>query len=317
MHLNSIPPEPFTTIASLPSHEIHNKPCFKPVPADAEIRRIKKLFLKSGLMELFSRSKRRINIVSLGCGTSRELPIIKKYSQKFGFTYRYFGLDISSEVFHERSNQRCSQGANKSDTFHIVDASDLSCLVQEVPILGEEKSVDAVLVLQPDIEDEPYPFWKMFLEVIPRLVKPDGLVVSSFFMHPEVVKFHAFTQAEAMQCIFKSVVCDVTEPIEDYTFASQHQWFAVATLRSDIPPTPLNPQLLELFHRIVAAPSGDCYTLEELSALKEDKIIKAVEKAREDSLRIQKWAETERRNSKPPKQMFIYENCDWYKKLYQ
>jgi SAM-dependent methyltransferase len=314
MHLNSVPPEPFTTIASMPAYVLSSKPYFKPIKEDGIARRIKAIFKKSGLAELFSRSKgRTINIVSLGCGTSCELTVINRYAEKFGFAYRYFGLDISSQVFRERHNQL----ANETDTFHIVDASDFSCIKEEVPILGEGKNVDAILVLQPNIEEEPYPFWKMFLEVIPRLIKPDGLVVSSFFLHSEVVKFHEFTKAEAMSGIFKSIACGVTEPIEEYTFASQHQWFATVTVRNDVHLTALEPPLLDLFQRIVAAPVGGCYYLSELSALKEDGIAKTMEEARESGLRMQEYAKAEGRNFRPQRQMFIYENCDWYKKLYK
>lgn len=317
MHLNRPAPEPIGQIATMPSWLLQEKGYYKEVDIPGRVERIDRIFQKSGLLDFFSQSKgRRLNIVSLGAGESPELPLIDRYSKQMQFTYRYFALDNCKEVFSDADKHY----RNESATFHFVDASDLSCIQEEIPIL-EEGSVDVMLILHPQIDEDPYPFWKMFLQVIPRLCKPDGMVLSSFVLHSELVKFYEFTKADVIKNIFLSIVCAETESYERYFFGAPHQWFATLKVKQDAckyvshhfeEETGL---LQDLFKRIVAAPLSSCFTLPELSDIPSERIIKKLEEAQTESLRLRKWTKDGRSNGrKPPYKLFIYENCDWYKK---
>ena len=311
MHLNHVPPIPFADIASMHSFTMERQGYVNLLEEREVIQRIATIFEKSGLVEFFKRSRnQRINIVSLGAGESHELSLIDTHAKQIGFDYRYFALDNLREVFHYLKREN----SNPSATFHIVDSSDVACIQNEIPIL-EEGSVDVMLLLQPDIEDEPYPFWKMFLDVIPRLSKPGGMIVSSFFQHSEVVKFHEYTQAAAIQRIYSAVVCQQTVPMDRYLFASQHQWYATLALQPDSRKYVLSSSqgksadpLFQLFCQIVSAPTGSCYTLSSLSDLSRERIHKKVEEATNESRRMQEHTKLQRSNYRPPFQMFIYEN---------
>ncbi len=310
MHLNQVPPIPFADIACMHSYTMEQQGYINLLEQNEVLQRIDTVFEKSGLIEFFKKSRnQRINIVSFGAGESPELSLIESHAKRIGFGYRYFALD-NLQVFHYLRNKN----SNPSATFHIVDSSDVACIQREIPIL-EEGSIDVVLLLAPDIEDEPYPFWKMFLDVIPRLSKPGGMIISSFLQHSEVVKFHEYTQAAAIRRIYSAIVSQQTVPIDRYLFASQHQWYAVLTLQPDSRQYVLSSSqgkpddpLSQLFCQIVAAPTGSCYTLSSLSELKEERIRKKVEEATNESRRLQEHTRRERNNERPPRQMFIYEN---------
>ena len=315
MFLNQVPPIAFAEIASMHPYTMERQGYANLLEQEQVVQRIDTVFEKSGLIEFFKTSRnQRINIVSFGAGESPELSLIESHAKRIGFSYRYFALD-NLMVFNylRRGN------SNPSATFHIVDSSDVACIQNEIPIL-EEGSIDVVLVLQPDIEDEPYPFWKMFLDVIPRLSKPGGMIISGFLQHSEVVKFHEYTQAAAIRRIYSAIVCQQTVPIDRYVYASQHQWYATLTLQPDsrqyvlsAPQDKPDDPLSQLFYQIVAAPTGSCYTLSSLSDLTEERIRKKVEEATNESRRLQEHARRERSNWRPPRQMFIYENQPWAK----
>lgn len=317
MHLNQVPPQDFATIASMNTFDLQKNDYVKLLEDKAVLQRIQNIFNKSGLVEFFRKhEKQRLNIVSLGAGSSPELSLIESFSTLCKFSYRYFALDNTPEAF------RClgRDNRNPSATFHLVDSSDVEQIQEEIPIL-EDGSVDVVLLLQPDIEDTPYPFWKMLLDVIPRLSKPQGMILTSFLQHSEVIKFHEYTQDSAIGKIYSVVLCQQTEPIDRYLFASQHQWYATLKLQPDARSYVLSKAqknrdnlLWQLFCRIVSAPTRGCYTRSSLSDLKEEHISKTVEDERERSCILLEHTRLERRNDRPPYQMFIYENQSWLKK---
>lgn len=319
MQLGPTPPIEFTKIDRMHHFTLSSEGYFQVVYKEGQVERIDVIFQKTGLTDFFKRSEgKKLKIVSLGSGASPELAVIEKYAKKFLFTYEYYALDLFGDVFRKLFPRRESK--NKSASFHIVDSSDVESIRSEIPVL-EDDTVDVTLLLQPNLEEIPYPFWKMYLDVIPRISKTDGMIVSSFLLHAEVIKFTEYTNAASVKRIYKEVLCGQTEVPEKYLFGSPHLWYASLLLQPDARTYVCDSfgrdtsELYQLFTRIVAAPIGDCYSLESLEEISEEDITAKLEKAKELSLRLRKSAQTDRRNWKPPYQFFAYANQSWAQDL--
>lgn len=301
MHLNASLPLSFSTIAAMPSYQLQ-KSGFCNLLKEADIaERIRTVFETSGLVQFFEKSKDRlIKIASLGADQSPELAIIDQYAQKYHFKYQYFALDNSDSAFTYLRGQY----VNPNASYHLVDSSDVVCVQREIPAFKE--SVDVVLVLQPDIEDEPYPFWKMFLAVIPEIGNTDTMVVASFLQHSEVVRFYEYTKAKPIGDLYSSIICQQTVAVDRYIFASQHQWCATLKLKPDSKGYALhkNEALQQLFGKIVAAPLKDCYTLAALDDISEDQVSAQLQKATVQDQRFKEHTQLSRTNYRPPARTF-------------
>lgn len=133
-----------------------------------------------------------IRILELGCGFT-PLNILEETLSRNQITFEYHGIDTDLACI-EWSRKHFSEmkNGNKAE-FHLLDGSNLEAIKKRLNC--KENSFDFIIFRHPSILENLQFCLKSFCQIIPTLLKSDGLVYLSFYFDAERQVFEAFTSS--------------------------------------------------------------------------------------------------------------------------
>lgn len=146
-----------------------------------------------------------IRVLSLACGTAREVEVLRDYFEKFQISVDYVGIDINSNQIQENGQVFKEFSAVE---FVCADVRDEDKLLSFM----EPKSFDIVMVRNPDIINMPHVFEPIFTRIGPIFGKKDSILWTTFYhpqerevmRRPEIRQYYLFGRYSGVDIVGKN-----------------------------------------------------------------------------------------------------------------